>query len=109
MAAATKAALTIDLLDEEATPVRELVARFSGTELLAASRETSKTYNGKVLARALVLVQLRTHCHSLNELGRRFGTGKSIYHWASERPVSTTFLERGLRELAFFLATDGVG
>jgi len=55
-----------------------------------------------------VIVQTRAHCHALAELGRRTGLGKGVYHWASGKPIRTVFFERAMRELAFFLASDGV-
>jgi hypothetical protein len=96
-------------VDEDSLSPAELVARFSTEELFAASRETSLQYNGIVLAKALVIVQIRTRCTSLRETVQRIGIGKgTVYRWARGRGLSTPMLERALRQLAFLLWEEGV-
>lgn len=101
------AVLQICIDPENASPT-EIVATFSGEELNAAAGETSNTYNGLVLARALVIVQTRTRCFSLQEFGERLGVGKSaVYRWAKGKPVSPSCYQRALHLLAMELFERG--
>ena len=102
------AALQICIDPEKASPA-ELVASFSDKELNAAARETSKVLNGLVLARALVIVQARTRCFSLQEFGHRIGVDKgAIYRMAKGRPVTNGCYERTIKLLAMELFERGV-
>lgn len=103
---ATTAQLALD--PESASPA-EIVAGFTDKELVEASQETSKKLNGLALCRALVIVQARTRCFSLLELGQRIGLAKtSIYRWARSAPVSNTCYDRAMRLLALELSERGV-
>jgi hypothetical protein len=88
---------------ECSAPVAEMLAHLNGEELLAASRETSHVYNGHVLARAVLLMQLRSRCKNLRELAERMGTNKNrVYRWGKGTPATDAALHRGLQELVFF-------
>lgn len=96
-------------LDAEKASPTEIVAAFSDSDLLAASRETSNTFNGLALSRAVVIVQARTRCFSLQEFGQRMGMAKTaMYRWAKGNPVSSACYERAIRLLAMELAERGV-
>jgi hypothetical protein len=104
MAAAAQSAI-----DEDSLSPAELVASFNAAEFLQASRETSSKYNGLVMARALVLVQIRLRCFSVTELARRMGIGRvAVYRWVAAKPMSSGRLERSLKDLAFLLLSEGV-
>lgn len=82
----------------------ELLAQLDGEELLAASSESSNVFNGLVLARAVLLVQLRIRCPSLFDMAQRMGVKKNmIYRWARGIPITEGALRRALQELIFFL------
>lgn len=85
--------------------VAEEYARLTGEELAAASRETSRIYNGIVLARAVVIVQVKLHVSSLSKLARMLNRGTTIvYRWAEgTHPIRDTTLEHALRDLVFLL------
>src|SRR5271167_4372624 len=98
---ATAAKLAID---EDSHSVAELLAGFTGTELLAAAGETSRIYNGQVLAKAVVLTQVRLRCFSLSALGKRLGIGHvTIYRWAKGMPTSERALFHAIADLASLL------
>jgi hypothetical protein len=87
----------------------EEYARLTGEEIFAASRETSRQFNGIVLARATVIVQTRLRCSSPVELARRMGVGKSIvYRHIAARPISEHLFRRSLRDLAILLEEEGI-
>src|SRR5271163_4310262 len=73
MATAAKLAIA-----EDALSAAEEYALLTGEEIFAASRETSRQYNGIVLAKAVVIVQTRLRCSSLAELGRRLGISRTM-------------------------------
>lgn len=96
-------------IDPEKASPAELVASFTDKDLNAAARETSKVFNGLVLARALVIVQARTRCFSLQEFGDRIGVGRNaIYRMAKGKPVTNLWYERTIRLLALELFERGV-
>jgi hypothetical protein len=106
MASAAKLAM---FPSAEALTVAEEYALLSGEEILAASQETSRVYNGLVLAKVVLLVQIRLKCKSLSELAKRAGIPKSvIYRHARGAPSSTIISQRMLRDLACFLEEQGV-
>jgi len=105
MAAAAKLALVPDVDAGEALSVAEEYAQLSGKEILAASQETSRIYNGRVLAHAVVIVQCRIHCLSLRELAKLIGMGRvTIYRYASGKPMSDWTFRKAIRDLAALLA-----
>jgi hypothetical protein len=100
------AAAQVIPIDEDSTSPAELVAQFSGADLLAASQDTSPQYRGMVIAKAVVIVQTRLRCRNIYTLAKRMGISKSImFRWATAKPVSSHHrFSRALRELAFQLA-----
>ena len=85
--------------------VQEELAALNGRELLAASKETTNVYNGIVLARACLIVQCRLRCHRPQDLLRHLNGGKArVYRWMRGTPISDSFFERAIRDLAFLLA-----
>lgn len=88
--------------------VAEELALLTGQEMVSASQETSRIYN-QVIAKAVVIVQIRIHCPSLPDLAKRIGVSKSIlYRQAAARPLSDIMLRRALRDLALLLEESGV-
>jgi len=109
MAAAAKLALVPAPDPEEALSAAEEYALLSGEEIFAASQETSRIYNGRVLAKAVLLVQTRIQCHSLNELAKCLGIPRqTCYRRARGVPCSANTLHRALRDLAYYLDEQGV-
>jgi|SRR5208282_1323070 len=107
MAAAAKLALVPDVAAGGALSVAEEYAQLSGKEILAASQETSRIYNGKVLAHAVVLVQCRIRCLSLSELAKLIGVGRvTIYRYASGKPMADWTFRKSIRDLAALLAEE---
>lgn len=106
MATAAAVAKTIPIpIDENTAPVAELLARFTARELMEAQQETSRQYDGLVLARAVVIVQCRIRCMSIQELARKMGFSRNVlYRWASGSPLGPQFFRRAIRELALLLA-----
>lgn len=99
---ATAAKLT--LVPPPELSVAEELAHMSGEEILAASQETSKKFNGIVLSKAVLIVQCRVKCLSLSELAKRACVGKNaMYRFARGGPCGNTTLRRALRDLACFL------
>jgi hypothetical protein len=91
----------------ETLSAAEEYAHLTGEEIFAASRETSKTYNGQVLARAVVIVQCRTHCMSLVNLAKAAGIGRvTMYRYASSKPITDGTLRKALRDLAALLEEE---
>lgn len=87
----------------------ELVGKFSDLDLLAAARETSKIYNGLVLAKAVAFVQTRLRCSSLSELAKRMGISRpTIYREVNGSPVSDLQFNRKIRELAALLEEEAI-
>lgn len=100
MGAAAKTALQT----AAALSVAEEYAQLTGEEIFVASQETSRAYNGQVLAKAVVIVQTRIHCSSLSELGRRIGISRSVVHrHAAARPISNPLFLRAMRDLAILM------
>ena len=101
-----------EMCDCELAPTRsvaEELALLTGAELFDASQETSRVYNGHVIAKAVVIVQIRIHCPSLPDLARRIGVSKSIvYRHAAAHPLSDAMLHRAIRDLAILLDEEGV-
>lgn len=82
----------------------EELAQLTGEEIFAAMRETSNKFNGIVLSKAVVIVQCKVKCLSLNELAKRMDVHKNaIYRYARGGPVTNATLRRALRDLACFL------
>ena len=103
MATAAKLAIA-----EHALSVAEEYALLTGEEIFAASRETSRQYNGIVLAKAVVIVQTRLRCSSLAELGRRLGISRTmICRHAAAQPISNHSFLRAMRDLAILLDEKG--
>jgi len=108
MASAAKLAFLPPPIDDDALSPAELLARMSGQEIFDASQETSRVYNGHVIAKAIVIVQIRVHCPSLPDLARRIGVSKSIvYSHAAAHPLSDAMLHRAIRDLAILLDEEG--
>jgi hypothetical protein len=90
--------------DDDTLSVREVLARFTGTDLLAASRETSAAYNGIVLAKAVVIVQCRLKILSLAQLAERLGVGKNtMYRWMRGKRMEDRTFHRAILDLALLL------
>jgi hypothetical protein len=105
---ATAAKLAIVPEPAEALSAAEEYARLSGEEIYAASQETSKKFNGMVLAKAVVLVQCRVKCMNLTDLALLLDVGRvTVYRWARGLPCSESLFRRALRELALLLADEG--
>lgn len=92
------------ILDEDALTPAEVLASLPAEELLLASRETSRVYNGLVLAKAVVIVQTKLRCRFLNLLAHRMDIPTvTLYRWARGGPVSDKGMRHCLRELALTL------
>jgi hypothetical protein len=101
---ATAAKLAIDL---DALSAAEEYALLTGEEIFAASRETSRQYNGVVLAKAVVIVQTRLRCSSLAELGRRLHLSRSMMaRHAKALPTSDHHFHRSMSDLAILLEEE---
>lgn len=88
----------------DAPSAAEEYAQLTGEEIFAASRETSRVLNGQILAKAIVIVQLRTRCSNLTALASRIGWGRvKIYRGLSGRPINDSVLCHALYDLASFL------
>lgn len=106
MAAAAKLAIAAGPCGhpECAVPPAELLATFSGEDLYEAVvlREESPKYNGQVLARAILITQVRTRCRSVRALANHLQvTRSSFYRWARGCPISDTLLHRALLVLVY--------
>jgi TPP-dependent indolepyruvate ferredoxin oxidoreductase alpha subunit len=107
MASAAKIAV-LPPPSEDRLSSAELVSRFSDAEIFSASQETTRIYNGKVLAKAVIIVQTRTHYSSLRELAKHMGVSKSvIYRQARGLPLSDQMFHRAIRDLALLLEEEG--
>jgi hypothetical protein len=103
---ATAAKLAI--LDEESQSVAELLGSFTGAEMLAASKEISRVYDGIVLAVALRIVQQRTGKTPI-EISRQIGIPRSSLHrWRTGLPRNHRSYECAIRDLAILLLEEGV-
>ena len=103
----TAAKLAVFPANNEPLSAAEEYALLTGEEIFAASRETSRQFNGIVLAKATVIVQTRLRCSSPVELARRMGVGKSIvYRHIAARPISEHLFRRYLRDLAILLEEE---
>ncbi len=88
----------------------EIVAGFTGTDLLAASTETSPIYDGLVISKAVAIVQHRLRCRNLLELKKRLNVSKTtLYRAYTAQPVlrHATF-ERLMSDLAVLLFEEGI-
>jgi hypothetical protein len=95
-------------VDEDAISAAELVASFTGPELLAASSEISPTYDGLVLAKALEITMRLTRL-SLMGIAKRMHCSRSqLYRWMHGTYSHRGRLERGIRELAEVLREEGI-
>jgi hypothetical protein len=113
MGTAAKAAITQDAqdlvellksLDHSAPSATEEYALLTGEEIFAASRETSRQFNGIVLAKAIVIVQTRTRCSNLTTLAKQLELGRvTLYRYVTGRPCNDTVFRRMLRDLAILL------
>jgi hypothetical protein len=84
--------------------VAEEYALLTSEEIFAASQETSRVYNGHIIAKAILLVQFRIRCRNLSEMAKRLGAPKNVlYRYAKGLPLSDHRLRRALRDLACFL------
>ena len=88
------------LLHEEFSTPTEIVASFTGAELLAAQQETSPIYDGIVLSRAVRIVKYRTGM-SLCKIAERMRCSKTtVFRLARGFPcISHKRCERTLAEL----------
>ena len=103
MATAAKLAIA-----EHALSVAEEYALLTGEEIFAASRETSRQYNGIVLAKAVVIVQTRLRCTSLADLGRRLHLSRSmISRHCHAHPISDHHFHRSMSDLAILMEEEG--
>jgi hypothetical protein len=101
---ATAAKLAFLPRPAEALTVAEEYAQLSGEDIFAATRETSKVYNGQVLAKAVLIVQTRMRCSNLTKLASYLGVGRvTAYRWVSGRPVTDYKFSSAMRNLAALL------
>jgi hypothetical protein len=92
----------------ETLSAAEEYALLTGEEIFAASRETSSIFNGRVLARAIVIVQTRIRCLSLPEFAKKMDIPRmTMYRHARGNPCSATVFRRAMRDLAILLDEEG--
>lgn len=109
MAAVIKLAPINSFDEDDRLSTAELLARFSGPEIFSASQETSRIFNGCVIAKAVVIVQTLVHCSSLLDLARRLHVSKStLYRQVKGLPLSDPMFYRAIRDLALLLEEEGV-
>src|SRR5208337_4539860 len=102
MATAAKLAIA-----EDALSVAEEYALLTGEEIFAASRETSRQYNGIVLSKAVVIVQVRLRCTSLAELGRHLRISRSVMsRHVSAHPISDHHFHRSMCDLVILMEEE---
>jgi hypothetical protein len=100
----TAAKLAVFPANNEPLSAAEEYALLTGEEIFAASRETSRVYNGLVLAKATVIVQTRIRCSSLKSFAKRLGISRpTLYRHVQAWPISDQIFARSMRDLAILL------
>lgn len=93
-------------INEEMFSAEELLARCSADELLTASRETSKRYEGIVLAAAVRIAVRRTGLSVRQFAMRNELTYSTLNRWALGEPMEATTARRALQLLALAMESD---